>query len=213
MNNIAAISNSSGNVMAMMPHPERTTNGDAIFSSMKEYIDENYPTINKPLSFSITNHKSKELKIDDQSTELFIDLIITDNEARSVNTALNHLGFDIEVNRQIHWEINIDGEPTNVLNKIIDSGELFNSNKEYIVDKKGKYDASFLVRPNEDIYGRAKYESLTNRFDIKEISYIKRGVIWNINSKSGNLNDEINSILTTNIFFNPHCYEYYEIKK
>ena len=26
--------------MAMMPHPERTTNGDAIFSSMKEYIDE-----------------------------------------------------------------------------------------------------------------------------------------------------------------------------
>ena len=59
MNNIAAISNSSGNVMAMMPHPERTTNGDAIFSSMKEYIDENYPTINQPLSFSITNHKSK----------------------------------------------------------------------------------------------------------------------------------------------------------
>ena len=213
VNNIAAISNSSGNVMAMMPHPERTTNGDAIFSSMKEYIDENYPTINKPLSFSITNHKSKELNIDDQSTEWVIDLIITDNEARSVNTALNHLGFDIEVNRQIHWEINIDGEPTNVLNKIIDSGELFNSNKEYIVDKKGKYDASFLVRPNEDIYGRAKYESLTNRFDIKEISYIKRGVIWNINSKSGNLNDEINSILTTNIFFNPHCYEYYEIKK
>ena len=80
-------------------------------------------------------------------------------------------------------------------------------------DKKEKYDASFLVRPNEDIYGRAKYESLTNRFDIKEISYIKRGVIWNINSKSGNLNDKINSILTTNIFFNPHCYEYYEIKK
>ena len=78
---------------------------------------------------------------------------------------------------------------------------------------KEKYDASFLVRPNEDIYGRAKYESLTNRFDIKEISYIKRGVIWNINSKIGNLNDEINSILTTNIFFNPHCYEYYEIKK
>ena len=153
VNNIAAISNSSGNVMAMMPHPERTTNGDAIFSSMKEYIDENYPTINQPLSFSITNHKSKELNIDDKSTEWIIDLIITDNEAKSINTALNHLGFDIEVNRQIHWEINIDGEPTNVLNKIIGSGELFNSNKEYIVDKKEKYDASFLVRPNEDIYG------------------------------------------------------------
>ena len=103
VNNIAAISNSSGNVMAMMPHPERTTNGDAIFSSMKEYIDENYPTINQPLSFSITNHKSKELNIDDKSTEWIIDLIITDNEAKSINTALNHLGFDIEVNRPVSY--------------------------------------------------------------------------------------------------------------
>ena len=51
------------------------------------------------------------------------------------------------------------GEPTNVLNKIISSGELFNSNKEYIVDKR-KYDASFLVRPNEDIYGRVNMNPL-----------------------------------------------------
>jgi len=95
----------------------------------------------------------------------------------------------------------------------MDSGELFNSNKEYIINNHDKYDASFLVRPNDDIYGRAKYESLTKRFDIKEISYIKRGVIWNVNVNSGNLDDEINSILTTNIFFNPHCYEYYRINK
>ncbi len=40
MNNIAAISNKAGNVMAMMPHPERTTNGDSIFLSMRDYIAE-----------------------------------------------------------------------------------------------------------------------------------------------------------------------------
>src|SRR5690606_32807012 len=32
VNNIAAVSNKNGNVMAMMPHPERTPNGDAIFT-------------------------------------------------------------------------------------------------------------------------------------------------------------------------------------
>ena len=91
------------------------------------------------------------------------------------------------------------------------SGELFNSNKEYIVDKRNDYDASFLVRPLEDIHGRAKYESLTERFSIDEISFIKRGVIWNVNVNSGNLDNVINSILTTNIFLNPHCYEYFRI--
>ena len=40
INNIAAISNKAGNVMAMMPHPERTINGDAIFHSMRDYIAE-----------------------------------------------------------------------------------------------------------------------------------------------------------------------------
>ena len=42
------------------------------------------------------------------------------HEAKSINTALNHLGFDVGVNRQIHWEINIEGEPNDVLNKMED---------------------------------------------------------------------------------------------
>ena len=45
MYNIAAICNPAGNVMAMMPHPERTENGDAIFSSMKNYIESDLSLI------------------------------------------------------------------------------------------------------------------------------------------------------------------------
>ena len=68
-----------------------------------------------------------------------------------------------------------------------------------------------LVRQKDDVFGRAKYESLTQRFNLNEISYIKRGVIWNVNYKSSNLENEIESILTTNIFYNPNSYEYYRI--
>ena len=39
MYNLAAVCNAAGNVMAIMPHPERTSNGDVIFSSMKEFIE------------------------------------------------------------------------------------------------------------------------------------------------------------------------------
>jgi phosphoribosylformylglycinamidine synthase I len=38
--NLAAISNLAGNVMAIMPHPERTKAGDAIFTSMRDYIND-----------------------------------------------------------------------------------------------------------------------------------------------------------------------------
>ena len=81
---------------------------------------------------------------------------------------------------------------------------MFNSNKEFIVDKNQGHDFSILVRQKDDVFGRAKHESLINRFNLNEISFIKRGVIWNVNYKSSNLQNEIESILTTNIFYNPN---------
>ena len=211
INNIAAICNSAGNVMAMMPHPERTKNGDAIFTSMREYIEKGNPIISQKISYSPELKSPIKFELDANSVEWIVDLVISDNDAKSVNNALIRLGYDVNVTRQVHWEINLDNVLEETLEKISLSGEIFNSNKEYIVDKRNDYDASFLVRPVDDIHGRAKYESLTERFNIDEISYIKRGVIWNVNVNSGNLDNVINSILTTNIFLNPHCYEYFRI--
>ena len=211
INNIAAICNSAGNVMAMMPHPERTKNGDAIFTSMREYIEKGNPVISQKISYSPELKSPLKFELDANSVEWIVDLVISDNDAKSVNNALIRLGYDVNVTRQVHWEINLDNVLEETLEKISLSGEIFNSNKEYIVDKRNNYDASFLVRPVDDIHGRAKYESLTERFNINEISYIKRGVIWNVNVNSGNLDNVINSILTTNIFLNPHCYEYFRI--
>ncbi len=52
MYNLAAVCNPAGNVMAMMPHPERTKNGNSIFSSMKNFIENRNPTTNHLLSFN-----------------------------------------------------------------------------------------------------------------------------------------------------------------
>jgi len=40
--NLAGVCNLAGNVMALMPHPERTVDGQCIFESMREYIDTRY---------------------------------------------------------------------------------------------------------------------------------------------------------------------------
>ena len=212
MHNLAAVCNPKGNVMAMMPHPERTENGDTIFSSMKDYIENGNPISSHTLSFDRPHYEVKNYESNGDSTEWIIDMIITDNEAASVHNALKHLGFDVSITRQTHWEISTDGERDSILQKIDKTGELYNSNKEFISQTtSAKNTASFLVRQKEDMIGRAKFESLTERFEIDGISEIKRGVIWNVTVNSGNLENVLGNLLDTHILFNPLSHECYRI--
>ena len=212
MHNLAAVCNARGNVMAMMPHPERTENGDAIFSSMKEFIENGNPVSDHTLSFDRPHYKVANYETNGDSSEWVIDMTITDNEDASVHNALNHLGFDVSISRQTHWEISIDGNREAILKEIDATGELYNSNKEFISKTTSTQNTtSYLVRQKEDIIGRAKFESLTKRFEIKDIYEIKRGVIWNVTINSGNFENVLDRVLDTHILFNPLSHECYRI--
>jgi len=212
MHNLAAVCNAQGNVMAIMPHPERTEKGDAVFSSMKEFIEKENPVSSHTLTFDRPHYEVSNYETNGDSTEWVIDMIITDNEAASVQNALDHLGFDIALSRQTHWEISTDGDRKTILQKIDATGELYNSNKEFISKIKTAVNtASFIVQQKEDMLGRAKYETLTNRFEIDGITNIKRGVIWNVSINSGNFEGVLNDVLNTHILFNPLSHECYRI--
>jgi phosphoribosylformylglycinamidine synthase len=146
------------------------------------------------------------------ATEWVIDMIITDNEAASVQNALAHLGCDVSITRQTHWEISVDGNRDAILKRIDATGELYNSNKEFISKTAaGEKTASFLVRQKEDMLGRAKFESLTERFEIDKLSKLKRGVIWNVTVNGGNFEAILKDIFNTHILFNPLSHECYRI--
>ena len=210
--NLAAVCNPAGNVMAMMPHPERTKNGDVIFSSMKESIKNTLPSKNYTLSFERPHYEVAPYESNGNSTEWIIDMIITDNEAASVHNALDHLGYNVSISRQTHWEIKTHGDKRSILKKIDESGELYNSNKEFISRAIAKENTtSFLVRQKEDMIGRSKLETLTNRLEISGIANLNRGVIWNVTVNSGNLNDILSGVLNTHLFFNPLSHDCYRI--
>ena len=212
MYNLAAVCNPEGNVMAMMPHPERTENGNVVFSSMKEFIENENPVSDHNLSFDRPHYEMTDYKANSNATEWIIDMIITDNEASSVSNALDHLGHNVSIARQTHWEISMDGDRESILKKIDATGELYNSNKEFISQPKdSKKNTSFLVRQKEDMLGRAKYESLKERFEIDGITDLKRGVIWNVTVNSGSFDTVLNDILGTHILFNPLSHECYRI--
>lgn len=213
--NLAAVCNPQGNVMALMPHPERTTNGDAIFTSMREYIVENIKSQNKTLTYSANEYKIKPYKSDTNSIEWFVESIITDNEAVSVQNALDHLQIPVTVSKQNYWQIILNSNISHDLeNTLAKSGELFNSNKERLVEFQGHpKTVSFLVVPKEDLLGRKKKEILMHHFQIKNLQDVKSGVLWKITINDDNFDSVLDMAIKTNIFFNPFSHDCYEIQK
>jgi phosphoribosylformylglycinamidine synthase len=210
MYNIAALSNATGNVMAIMPHPERTVNGDKIFLSMHDYINSGYKQKISFINYKFDNENVKIYAPENKGLEWVVNMIITDNEASSVESALNRIGVYVSIQRMTHWEIIGGGESS--YSEIEKSGELFNSNKEYIHEyKPDREGVTFLIRQKEDMLGTQKKQSLTERFNIQDINEIRHGVLWNIKVKSGNFDRAIKKILDSQILYNPFsqkCYKY-----
>ena len=210
--NLAAVSNSAGNILAMMPHPERTNLGDKLFSSMREFIKQKVSIKNGSLSYSTPKRNIKNYIPERHVSEWVVDMVITDNEAETVQNALRRIGIDVTIQRQQHWEISISDNSSAALKKIEDTGELFNSNKEYISSiKTNENTACLLVRQKEDMFCQSKFESLRERFSIKELIQLKRGIVWNIKIKNTNFQPVLDKIIDTNILFNPLSHECFRI--
>jgi phosphoribosylformylglycinamidine synthase len=211
MDNLAAVCNTEGNVMAMMPHPERTTAGDPIFTSMRDYLNEDTQLTATTLDYEPRHSELETYRCPDNSEELLVDLIITDNEAVSVENALRHLGITVSVTRQNHWEIALkadaDGE---TVDKIVASGEVLNSNKESPADKTSNNGEAILVRYKDDLVGQHKKEALKEWFHIEGIQEIRSGVIWHITPDDEGAKDTLEKVLQSHILFNPYSHNGYK---
>lgn len=215
VDNIAAIANKAGNVMAIMPHPERTLNGDPIFQSMRDYILDNAlqraeqvkQTV--PLSYYPRRIETPVYKKPAQTTECIVELMITDNHALTVQNTLRQHGLPVIVQRQVHWEIHCDSPET--IQKIKQSGVLYNARKEMEVQPNNNTAAVYLVRAKEDLIGQQKRQTLQDHFSLRDIRAICHGVLWQFSSQDLTMTELQEKILQTNVVMNPYahdCYRY-----
>lgn len=213
MANIAAIANKAGNVMAIMPHPERTKNGDAIFASMRDYIAEGRRQETIPLYYYPRESSVPAYKKQTSSHECIVELMITDNQALTVQNTLCQLGIPVKVRRQVHWDIHCDSADT--LERIKKTGVLYNQRKEIEIapgEVKSENAAVYLVRAKEDIHGRQKQQTLEDHFSIQGINTITHGMLWHFEAKDAKIAALAARILSTNIICNPYahdCYQYH----
>ncbi|QBR84097.1 phosphoribosylformylglycinamidine synthase I [Legionella israelensis] len=210
--NIAAISNATGNVMAIMPHPERTTAGDVLFLSMRDYIAEgSYATL-KSLNYTPERSVISSYKRTNHSDEILVQMIINDNHALTVQNTLHHMDIPVNVKRWVHWEI--ESQTVSQINEIKKTGVLFNERKEIAqqaadISMDKEHSLALLVRAKENIIGQQKQQTLKDHFFIEGIKRIQQGVLWIFTCKNGKINELSDLILNSNIVCNPYAYDCY----
>ena len=212
--NAAAICNPTGNVMAIMPHPERAPEGSAVFDSLRDFFTgkTKKPKVsNIPSAIPSVSLEQKP----EFSLEIFVRLKITDTtEATMEKVAQDLLGRkNLRLVRRVWWGIETTENPLEMAKKLIASDEFLNEAKESAIVKIG--DEYFSVAEKtlekienftplrglfstetDDILGEEKSEILEKHSNIK-VS-VTSGIFWEMSETV-----PAEEIAATNLFANP----------
>ena len=216
---IAGLCNLAGNVLAIMPHPERDPRGDGnkIFQSIKKWIENRSKTDYKSLGENHTKEDIREFEPAD--IEFFVRLIIVDNAERTVEYTLRQKKFDIRLKRYVYWAANVKSgmDKKEAALKILQSGELANFNKEWVAvriegefysysKEKGLQPAelklkNYLVVCDQKSFAGDSKKQTINLHAGECVESLKNGVLWEVE----NTDDKgLYEIIRTKILYNPN---------
>lgn len=227
--NLAGICNPEGNVMSLMPHPERTINGQAIFDSMRDYVGKFFSIAKKDsvVSKRETGVKNTILDYKKPTLEVFVDTVITDNEERTIEYAIREMGFsNLILKKQKYFGITLAGQSDarKAAVDLIESGEIVNLAKEIptivIEGKHYSYDRekgliekemeqsgkdAYLTFEKEDTAGENIMQTIKNHFSIPGVLKISSGKKWTMDIE----HEKADEVIRTQILHNPHAMDIY----
>ena len=120
---IAGLCNPAGTVVALMPHPERTRNGDPYFASLTRWLKEKHAFFTQKTS-SWKADAMQTPNIPSDSAEIFIATTIVHNEERTIEMLLRRTHPTLRVKQMTYLRA-----PFADLAKILSSFSVFNPNK------------------------------------------------------------------------------------
>lgn len=226
MYNLAGVCNPEGNVLALMPHPERTLHGQPLYDSLANYLTSKKTVINKRKKNTTSIKSIDQIHTLKNRPDIIITvkLKITDNEEKTIENTMKNNGFkELELERKTYYGFytNKKTDLKNLAIAIIQTGEVLNLNKEtaliQIEDTFYSYDKAegllpktientngkaFFTIDYDNYAGKNIYKRLEKFFNHGELKNVERGVYWHINLKKP---ERINDFIKTNILHNPHA--------
>jgi len=196
---IAGICNPAGNVIALMPHPERTRNGDRYFHSMKSWMKKHSRIAVASAPRKSSGSPSASLSYErPASVEIFIDTLIVNNEERTVESAARRLEPSLRL-KQLAY-VPISGDPSSYLGHV----SHFNPSKQVAYIRRGcdtfRWDAHACREERQDASVLNGMKIL--RRDEPFLSEGSPGICYLINGIAA---AKISSSKLLEIFANPHA--------
>ncbi|PIO05168.1 hypothetical protein COT47_05860, partial [Candidatus Woesearchaeota archaeon CG08_land_8_20_14_0_20_43_7] len=212
--------NASGNVMAIMPHPERCAfnhqlppylrdetglfhkgPGMKMIESMLMHMKKKV-SARKRMENVHANRDSVSGKWERHNVRLRVSLIITDDEAISMRNAIRKRFPVTDVKKEVLWDI---GCEDSLVDDVIRSGELMNTNKERVVSSGDGSHIEIEVRDRDDMLALSKCRNLNERHGLK-VSGLKRSVVWRV--YVADPKRYADDIVSTLMFHNPYSQEF-----
>lgn len=226
IDNLAGVCNKEGNVLSLMPHPERTIQGQPIFDSLADYLTtekKKLASVNK-LPKPVKKHEVISKETQKPDIIITVKLIITDNEERTMENAAKRMGLkNIHLTKRDYYGfyLNTKKDLLHVAAKIIRSGELVNLNKQIptirIKDKYYSYDKTsglhekkvhisetprFFVIDRENYAGKSLHAKLAPYFQKNELKKVEKATLWRVKSKR---KQEVSQLVDSHLLHNPHA--------
>ena len=215
--NLAGVSNAAGNVLALMPHPERTPAGDGLFLALKAYLQR---ASHKPLSTVTLDYTPPRLTfspyvLDERALHYWVGLNIHDNEALSLESSLQMQGLNLRLKRYTHWQISFNqGVDAKAFEqKIKDSDFIFNPKKEFTqtleqITSKGK--KVYMIRPLEDEMAMHKQNLLQDELKL-DVTQVLRETVWVVDADEQDLPKILQQLEQRPIFGNPLSHQGFQL--
>ena len=218
--NLAGVSNARGNVLALMPHPERVIAGNALFEALKAYLERWQQGGSKPLSTKVLSYQAPELSfmpyhlVDASALHYWVGLNIHDNEAITLENSLQAQGLPLTLRCYTHWQIEFKaGAKIPALDqKIAASDFIFNRQKEYtlsLAELKNKAKLIYIIRPEEDEDALHKTNLLRQELKLTEVERVIREQVWVLNAEASDLAAIKVALTERPIFGNPLAHKGY----
>lgn len=131
---IAGICSLAGNVVALMPHPERADGGGPYFASVREWIvrGKKKATIGSPPPVDALG-ASAVPKRSPRDVEIFIDTIIVNNEERTVEQTARRIAPELRLKQWKYFSI-----PAEAMQAVLSDLSIFNPHKERAYIRRGR---------------------------------------------------------------------------
>ena len=193
---IAGICNPAGNVVALMPHPERTPLGKPYFDSLKKWIEKGRSPVTKHA------WRKSSWKLPDRApsgTEIFIDTIIVNNEERTVEQAARRVLPNLKLKQWKYFSLT-SKKPEELLGDLA----VFNPNKERAFIRQGSSVTRWSADEQKGVPVTTPVfaGTLLLRKDLPETSPDESGICYMVQNIS---DTDLQKRALLEIFANPHA--------